>query len=103
MGYDVDIGPLFSTPEEVVKQALEADVHAIGISTQAAGHKSLIPAISAELKNHNATDIVIVAGGVIPPHDYEFLYQNGAHCIFGPGTKIPEAAKQVLEKIQAGL
>lgn len=97
MGFDVDIGPLFQTPEETARQAVENDVHIVGASTLAGGHKTLIPQLADELKNLGREDIMIVVGGVIPPQDYEFLYQNGADAIFGPGTVIPVAAQKILE------
>lgn len=100
MGFDVDVGPLFSTPKEAAKQAIENDVHAIGVSTLAAGHKTLIPELIKELKKEGAHDIVIIAGGVIPLQDYDFLYEQGVSAIFGPGTNIPQAAQKVLEAIK---
>lgn len=100
LGFDVDVGPLFQTPAEVARQALEADVHVIGVSSQAAGHKTLVPALVEELQRHNASDMIVVCGGVIPPQDYEFLMQAGAACIFGPGTRIPAAALEVLSRIR---
>ena len=99
LGFDVDIAPLFQTPEEVVKQAIENDVHVIGISSQAAGHKTLIELLMKVLEKENSEDIVVVAGGVIPPHDYAFLKGLGVACIFGPGTPIPGAAREVLSAI----
>jgi len=99
LGFDVDIAPLFQTPEEVVKQAIENDVHVIGISSQAAGHKTLIELLMKVLEKENSEDIVVVAGGVIPPHDYAFLKDLGVACIFGPGTPIPGAASEVLAAI----
>jgi methylmalonyl-CoA mutase len=99
LGFDVDIAPLFQTPEEVVKQAIENDVHVIGISSQAAGHKTLIELLMKVLLKENSEDIVVVAGGVIPPHDYAFLKDLGVACIFGPGTPIPGAASEVLAAI----
>ncbi|MDP7174986.1 MAG: methylmalonyl-CoA mutase [SAR324 cluster bacterium] len=99
LGFDVDIAPLFQTPEEVVKQAIENDVHVIGISSQAAGHKTLIDLLMKVLKKENSEDIVVVAGGVIPPQDYDFLRDLGVACIFGPGTPIPGAAREVLAAI----
>jgi methylmalonyl-CoA mutase len=99
LGFDVDIGPLFQTPEEVARQAVEADVHVVGVSSQAAGHKTLVPALVDALKKAGAADTVVVVGGVIPPQDYEFLYKNGASAIFGPGTKVTTAAVEVLRKI----
>jgi methylmalonyl-CoA mutase len=100
LGFDVDIGPLFQTPEECARQAIENDVHAIGISTLAAGHKTLVPAIIDELKKQGADDIIVFVGGVIPQQDYEFLYDAGVKGIYGPGTPIPASAKDVLEQIR---
>ncbi len=97
MGFDVDISPLFQTPEEVAKQAIENDVHILGVSSLAAGHKTLIPAVIEELKRYERDDIMVIAGGVIPAKDYEFLYDNGVFGVFGPGTKIPEAAISILK------
>lgn len=99
IGFDVDIGPLFQTPEEAVKQAIENDVHVIGVSSQAAGHKTLVPELARLLKEQGAHDIQIVVGGIIPEKDYEFLYQHGAAAIFGPGTPIPKAAIETLQVI----
>ncbi|KJS70834.1 MAG: methylmalonyl-CoA mutase [Comamonadaceae bacterium BICA1-1] len=103
LGFDVDIGPLFQTPEECARQAIENDVHAVGISTLAAGHKTLVPAIIEELKRQGADDIIVFVGGVIPRQDYEFLYQAGVKGIYGPGTPIPASAKDVLEQIKKAL
>ncbi len=103
LGYDVDIGPLFQTPEECARQAIENDVHAVGVSTLAAGHKTLVPAIIAELKKQGADDIIVFVGGVIPRQDYDFLYQAGVKGIYGPGTPIPVSAKDVLEQINKSL
>ena len=100
LGFDVDIGPLFQTPEECARQAIENDVHALGISTLAAGHKTLVPAIIQELKKQGADDIIVFVGGVIPRQDYEFLYDAGVKGIYGPGTPIPASAKDVLEQIR---
>jgi methylmalonyl-CoA mutase len=100
LGFDVDIGPLFQTPEECARQAIENDVHAVGVSTLAAGHKTLVPAIIAELKKQGADDIIVFVGGVIPKQDYEFLYEAGVKGIYGPGTPIPASAKDVLEQIK---
>ena len=97
LGFDVDMGPLFQTPEECARQAIENDVHAVGVSTLAAGHKTLVPAIIAELKKQGADDIIVFVGGVIPQQDYDFLYQAGVKGIYGPGTPIPASAKDVLE------
>jgi methylmalonyl-CoA mutase len=103
LGFDVDMGPLFQTPEECARQAIENDVHALGISTLAAGHKTLVPAIVAELKKQGADDIIVFVGGVIPRQDYEFLYEAGVKGIYGPGTPIPASAKDVLEQIRNNL
>jgi methylmalonyl-CoA mutase len=100
LGFDVDIGPLFQTPEECARQAIENDVHALGISTLAAGHKTLVPAIITELKKQGADDIIVFVGGVIPRQDYDFLYEAGVKGIYGPGTPIPASAKDVLEQIR---
>ncbi|HUR90520.1 MAG TPA: methylmalonyl-CoA mutase, partial [Ramlibacter sp.] len=100
LGFDVDIGPLFQTPEECARQAIENDVHAVGISTLAAGHKTLVPAIIDELKRQGADDIIVFVGGVIPQQDYDFLYGAGVKGIYGPGTPIPASAKDVLEQIR---
>lgn len=99
MGFDVDVAPLFQTPEEVAKQAVENDVHVLGVSSLAAGHNTLVPQVVEELKKLGADDLTIVVGGVIPQQDYDFLYKNGADFIFGPGTNIPECAVQVMEKL----
>lgn len=99
LGYDVDIGPLFQTPEETALQAVENDVHAIGMSSLAAGHKTLLPKLVSELRKLGRDDIVVIVGGVIPAQDYEFLLTNGASAIFGPGTVIPQSAKIVLQEI----
>jgi len=96
LGFDVDIGPLFQTPEEVVKQAIENDVHILGVSSLAAGHKTLVPAVIEELKKAGREDIMVIVGGVIPTQDYEFLYNAGATGIFGPGTVISLAAQEIL-------
>ncbi|MCT3771931.1 methylmalonyl-CoA mutase [Elizabethkingia anophelis] len=99
MGFDVDVAPLFQTPEEVAKQAVENDIHILGVSSLAAGHKTLVPQVVEELKKLGAEDITIVVGGVIPQQDYEFLYANGADHIFGPGTNLPQCACEILEKL----
>jgi methylmalonyl-CoA mutase len=101
LGFDVDIGPLFQTPEEVAKDAIDADVHVIGISSQAAGHKSLVPELIEALKKEKAGDILVIVGGVIPAQDYAFLEHAGVAAIFGPGTNIPDAARKVLSLIRA--
>jgi methylmalonyl-CoA mutase len=99
MGFDVDIGPLFQTPEEVAMQAVENDVHIVGASSLAAGHKTLIPQLIQELAKLGRADIMVVAGGVIPPKDYEILYQQGVAAVFGPGTVLSEAAIKILQKL----
>jgi methylmalonyl-CoA mutase len=99
LGFDVDIGPLFQTPEETAQQAVENDVHVIGMSSLAAGHKTLLPQLVAELKKLGREDIVVIIGGVIPVQDYDYLYKNGASAIFGPGTIIPVAAQKVIQVI----
>jgi methylmalonyl-CoA mutase len=98
MGFDVDVAPLFQTPEEVAKQAVENDIHILGVSSLAAGHKTLVPQVVEELKKLGADDVTIVVGGVIPQQDYEFLYANGADFIFGPGTNLPKCAVEILQK-----
>ncbi|KZY42784.1 methylmalonyl-CoA mutase [Oleiphilus sp. HI0050] len=98
-GFDIDLSPMFSTPEEVAKQAVENDVHAVGVSSQAAGHKTLVPELIQALKNQGADDIIVIAGGVIPKQDYDTLYQAGVKGIFGPGTKVPYSVRQVLTAI----
>ncbi|MFZ2309492.1 MAG: methylmalonyl-CoA mutase [Rhodoferax sp.] len=103
LGFDVDMGPLFQTPEECARQAIENDVHAVGLSTLAAGHKTLVPAIIAELKKQGADDIVVFVGGVIPRQDYDFLNAAGVKGIFGPGTPIPVSAREVLEQIKKAI
>jgi len=100
LGFDVDMGPLFQTPEECARQAIENDVHAVGISTLAAGHKTLVPAIIGELKKQGADDIIVFVGGVIPQQDYDFLFEAGVKGVYGPGTPIPASAKDVLENIR---
>ncbi len=99
LGFDVDIGPLFATPDEVAKQAVENDVHIVGASSLAAGHKTLVPELIEALRKIGRPDIKVVAGGVIPQQDYEFLYQAGVAGIFGPGTPVAEAAKSILQKM----
>jgi methylmalonyl-CoA mutase len=100
LGFDVDIGPLFQTPDEVAKDAVEADVHVVGVSSQAAGHKTLVPQLVEALRKQDAGDILVVVGGVIPAQDYAYLEKAGAAAIFGPGTNIPEAARRVLQLIR---
>lgn len=103
LGFDVDIGPLFQTPEEVVQQALDADVHVLGVSSQAAGHNTLVPQLNKLLKEAGASEMVLTCGGVIPHQDYDFLYENGVSCIFGPGTKLPAAANDILDVLEKNL
>ena len=103
LGFDVDMGPLFQTPEETARQAVENDVHMVGMSSLAAGHKTLLPALVAELKRLGREDIMVICGGVIPAQDYEFLKANGAAAIFGPGTVIPVAAQRLLEELMQRL
>ncbi len=103
LGFDVDMGPLFQTPEECARQAIENDVHAVGVSTLAAGHKTLVPAIIEELKKQGADDIIVFVGGVVPAQDYDFLYKAGVKGIYGPGTPIPASAKDVLAHIRKAL
>jgi len=100
IGFDVDVGPLFQTPEEAARQAIDADVHVVGVSSQAAGHKTLVPELARELKAQGAEDIAVVVGGIIPPADYDFLRENGVSAVFGPGTPIPKAAREVLGAIR---
>ena len=101
VGFDIDLSPMFSTPEEVARQAIENDVHVVGASSLAAGHKTLVPQLIEELKKQGADDIVVIAGGVIPRQDYDFLYHAGVKCIFGPGTPIPVCAREVLDAVNA--
>ena len=103
LGFDVDVGPLFSTPAEVARQAVEADVHVVGVNSLAAGHLTLVPELRAELAKLDRDDIMIVVGGVIPPADYPALSEAGAAAVFGPGTVIAEAAVNLLEKLRAQL
>jgi methylmalonyl-CoA mutase len=100
IGFDVDVGPLFQTPEEAARQAVENDVHVVGVSSQAAGHKTLVPALIAALKEQGADDVLVVCGGVIPPQDYDFLEKAGVAAIYGPGTNIPFAASEILRLIE---
>ncbi|MCB0485799.1 MAG: cobalamin-dependent protein, partial [Flavobacteriaceae bacterium] len=97
LGFDVDIGPLFQTPKEAAKQAVENDVHVLGVSSLAAGHKTLVPQVLEELRKYGREDIMVIAGGVIPPQDYQFLFDAGVVGVFGPGTKIAKAAIDILE------
>ncbi len=97
VGFDVDIGPLFQTPQEAAKQAVENDVHILGVSSLAAGHKTLVPQVIDELKKYGREDIMVIVGGVIPKQDYQYLFDAGAIAVFGPGTKISDAAIKILE------
>ena len=101
IGFDVDVGPLFQTPAEAAQDAVDNDVHVIGISSQAAGHKTLAPQLVQALKDAGAEDIIVICGGVIPQQDYQFLYDAGVKAIFGPGTNIPAAAQDILKLISA--
>jgi methylmalonyl-CoA mutase len=103
LGFDVDIGPLFQQPDEVARMAAENDVHVVGISSLAGGHKTLLVQLRDELHKIGRDDIMIVVGGVIPPQDYDFLRENGAAAVFGPGTFIPDAAKEVLRQLNKRL
>jgi methylmalonyl-CoA mutase len=100
IGFDVDVGPLFQTPEEAAQDAVDNDVHVVGISSQAAGHKTLAPKLVEALKAADAQEIIVVCGGVIPQQDYDFLKAAGVAAIFGPGTNIPDAAQNVLDLIR---
>ncbi|MEP5153872.1 cobalamin-dependent protein, partial [Planktotalea sp.] len=100
IGFDVDVGPLFQTPEEAAQDAVDNDVHVIGISSQAAGHKTLAPKLIEALKEKGAEDIIVICGGVIPQQDYDFLKDAGVKAIFGPGTNIPNAAQDILQIIR---
>jgi methylmalonyl-CoA mutase len=99
LGFDVDVGPLFQTPEECARQAIENDVHAVGVSTLAAGHKTLVPEIIRALREQGSPEIIVFVGGVVPQQDYAFLYEAGVKGIYGPGTPIPESARDVLNNI----
>ena len=101
LGFDVDIGPLFQTPEEAARQAVENDCHIVAMSSLAAGHKTLLPALIEELGQLGRSDIMVVCGGVIPAQDYDYLYEKGAKAIFGPGTVIPDSAKKMLKLLLA--
>jgi methylmalonyl-CoA mutase len=102
LGYDVDIGPLFQTPAETARQAVENDCHVVAMSSLAAGHKTLLPELVTELKQMGRHDIMVVCGGVIPSQDYDYLRANGAKAIFGPGTVIPDSAIEILDLLLAG-
>ena len=100
IGFDVDIGPLFQTPEEAAKMAIENDVHIVGASSQTAGHKTLVPGLVEELKKQGGDDIIVVAGGIIPPGDYDYLYERGVQAVFGPGTSVIDSANRTLQLIE---
>ena len=100
LGFDVDISPMFQTPEEAAKMAVENDVHIVGASSLAAGHKTLVPQLIEALKKQGADDVMVIAGGVIPPGDYDFLYEKGTALVFGPGTPITESANKVLNMLE---
>ncbi|MBX9634093.1 MAG: cobalamin-dependent protein, partial [Magnetospirillum sp.] len=100
IGFDVDVGPLFQTPEEAARQAIENDVHIVAASSLAAGHKTLVPTLIEELKKQGAGDILVVTGGVIPQQDYDMLYKAGVAAVYGPGTNIPKAAGEILELLK---
>jgi methylmalonyl-CoA mutase len=102
LGFDVDLSPLFKTPAETARQAAENDVHIVGLSSLTAEHKTLLPQLVQELKKLGRQDILVIAGGIIPQHDYDYLYRHGAAAIFGPGTVIPKAAKLLIEKLYRG-
>ena len=103
LGFDVDIGPLFQTPDEVARHAVENDVHVVGISTLAGGHKTLVPELIERLKKLGRADILVIVGGVIPPQDYDFLRERGVSGVFGPGTRIPDAALEILRSLSSAL
>ena len=100
LGFDVDVAPLFQTPDEVARQAIENDVHIVGISTQAGGHKTLVPQLIAELARQGGGDLVVVCGGVIPAQDHDYLLEQGVAKVFGPGTHVPHAAREVLQAVR---
>ena len=100
LGFDIDVGPLFQLPAEAARMAVDNDVHAIGVSSQAAGHKTLVPELVKELEKIAGDRIAVVVGGIIPPKDYEFLEERGVAAIFGPGTAVPKAAREVLQVIR---
>jgi methylmalonyl-CoA mutase len=101
LGFDVDVGPLFQMPDEAARQALENDVHAVGVSTQAGGHRTLVPRLLEALHAVGADDVIVVVGGIIPPKDAQRLLEEGASRVFGPGTPVPEAVREVLSAIKA--
>jgi methylmalonyl-CoA mutase len=101
LGFDVDVGPLFQTPEEAAQQAIDADVHVVGVSSQAAGHRTLVPLLVEALRARGAPEIAVVVGGIVPPRDYPYLREHGVAGVFGPGTAIPKAAREVLQVVRA--
>jgi methylmalonyl-CoA mutase len=101
LGFDVDVGPLFQVPEEAARQAIENDVHVVGVSSQAGGHRSLVPELIRKLREMGAPEIAVVVGGIIPPRDYPFLREEGVAAIFGPGTPIPKAAREVIQVVRS--
>ena len=101
LGFDVDVAPLFQTPDEVARQAVENDVHIVGISTQAGGHRTLVPELVAALRAQGSDDVIVVCGGIIPQQDYAYLQERGVAEVFGPGTHIPSAARAVLGAVRA--
>lgn len=103
IGFDVDIGPLFQTPTEAATMAIENDVHVVGASSLTAGHKTLVPGLVDELKKQGGKDILVVAGGIIPPSDYDYLYERGIKAVFGPGTSVIDSANRTLELIEANI
>jgi methylmalonyl-CoA mutase len=100
LGFDVDVGPLFQTPEEAAQQAVENDVHVVGVSSQAAGHKTLVPDLVEQLARQGVGNVAVVVGGIIPAPDHAFLRERGVAAVFGPGTPVPRAARQVLEVLR---
>jgi methylmalonyl-CoA mutase len=102
LGFDVDVGPLFQTPDEAARDAVDNDVHVVGVSSQAAGHRTLVPQLVAALREAGGEDVVVVCGGVIPPQDHDELHEAGVAAIFGPGTNIPAAARRVLDLLRPG-
>jgi methylmalonyl-CoA mutase len=100
IGFDVDVGGLFQTPEEVARQAIDNDVHVVGVSSLAAGHKTLVPALKEALRKQGGEHILLVCGGVIPAQDYDFLLSNGASMVFGPGTKVTDASNKIIEILE---
>ena len=100
IGFDVDVGPLFQTPEEAAREAVENDVHIVGVSSQAAGHKTLVPALIQELRRQGAGDVIVIVGGVVPVEDYDFLKAAGVAAVYGPGTHIPTAAAEIMDIIR---